>query len=391
MRIILLINSLNTGGAEFSTLSFYSWVLSKSRDEVTVVCLKRAKQEYNLKDFGIENTTYLSEGNFNSRLSQFKLILNDIKPDIVHSVLFDANLLGRAARHLNSGFVHLESLVNETYSSYRLRDPKVNIFKLQAYRFLDYISQLKGVDHFHANGESVAKHYRKELNISNRRITVVPRGRKANPYAGDLVSRNKIREELNTINKVQLINVARHEYQKAQHILLDALNLLKSIPQDFILLLVGREGELTKDLRKQITDYNLEEKVVMLGHRNDIPELLAASDIFVFPSRFEGLPGALIEAEAAGLPIICSDIPNNLEVVNVGSNALTFTVDNPEILSERLRDLIMNSEKCLQMGKMSSEIFYSNFQLEEVHERLYDLLVSLNQNKCSSKIQNTEK
>lgn len=388
MKIILLINSLGTGGAEFSTLSFYSWVISKTRDEVTVVCLKRAKQEYDLKDFGIDKCTYLSGKNFNARLNQFKVILDDIKPHIVHSVLFDANLLGRTARILNSDFVHLESLVNETYSSYRLRDPRVNNFKLQAYRILDYFSQLKGVDHFHANGESVARHYRQKLVISKKRITVIPRGRKPNLYAGDLVSKNKIRVELNTMNKVQLINVARHEYQKAQHILVDALNLLKNIPEDFILLLVGREGELTKELRQKITDYNLEEKVKILGHRNDIPALLAASDIFVFPSRFEGLPGALIEAQAAGLPIICSDIPNNLEVVNADANALTFPVDNPEILSERLRDLISNSDKCLQMGKISSEIFYSNFQLEEVHERLYNLLCSLNKNKCSFNIQN---
>lgn len=377
MKTILLINSLGTGGAEFSTLSFYSWVLKKTTDEIRVVCLKRAKQEYDHKEFGIERITYLTEGNFNSQLNQFKKIINDFKPHIVHSVLFEANLLGRAARIFNSDFVHVESLVNETYSIYRLKDPRVNNFKLQTYRFLDYFSQLRGVDHFHANGESVASHYREKLKISNKRITVVPRGRKENTYVEDLESKNKIREELNTLNKVQVINVARHEFQKAQHILLDALNLLKGIKNDYVVLLVGRQGELTEEINQKISQYNLEENVRILGHRSDIQALLAASDVFVFPSRFEGLPGALIEAQAAGLPVICSDIQNNLEVVDAGSNALIFPVDNAEVLSEKLRELILDPEKRKQMGKISLQIFYSKFQLEEVHQRLYELLISL--------------
>ncbi len=377
MKIILLINSLSTGGAEFSTLSFYSWLREKQKSEIRIVCLKKADPEYDYKDFGFESITYLNGSSFSARLKNFNLIVDQFNPEIVHSVLFEANILGRISRLIKRNFKHVESLVNQTYSSYRLKDPNVNRVKLEFYRAFDFITQLYGVDHFHSNGMTVARHYQEKLFINKRRITNIPRGRKPNPSLNNELFRDLKRAELKLENKVVIINVARHEFQKAQTVLLDAIKELDHIKDKFVLLLVGREGNATGEIKNRISKYSLQDNVQLLGHRTDVPSLLATADIFVFPSRFEGLPGALIEAEAAGLPIICSDIANNLEVVEENKNALIFPINNSDILSKQLKELILNSEKRHKMGKESLNIYLDKFTIEEVHQKMFKLFKSL--------------
>lgn len=373
MKIILLINSLYTGGAEFSTLKFYSFLKKNGLAEIKIVCLKKAEPAYNHFDFGFEEVKYLTGKNILQQANCFHSMIDDYKPDIVHSVLFDANLVGRICKLRNRNFKHIESLVNQTYSSYRLKDPNVNKFKLEFYRCIDFITQIYGVDHFHSNGLTVAKHYREKLFIKGNRITNIPRGRALNPFISDNIARDSYRKKLHLENKVVLINVARQEFQKAQTTILDAINQIPEIKDKILLLLVGREGNATKEIKNKIKDYNLQENVLILGHRTDVPALLASSDIFVFPSRFEGLPGALIEAEAAALPIICSNISNNLEVVSVNINALIFEVDEHLSLAKSIQYLVIEEEERKKMGKKSLELYYEKFQIKKVHERMYEM------------------
>lgn len=373
MRIILLINSLGTGGAEFSTLQFYAFLKGENMAEIAIVCLKKAEPAYDHHELGFTEILYLSGENIFQRVKNLNIIIHDFGPDIIHSVLFDANLIGRISRLWKGNFVHIESIVNQTYSSHRLKDPNVNKIKLEVYRVLDFFTQLYGVDHFHSNGITVAKHYREKLFINKSRITNIPRGRKANPYLNNQESRDRYRSGMNLINKVVLINVARHEFQKAQNVLIDAINELGPKQEKLVLLLVGREGNATEKIKFQISNYKLQKSVQILGHCDDVPALLAASDVFVFPSRFEGLPGALIEAEAAGLPIICSNIPNNLEVVTKGENALVFEVDDHIQLSKCIEKLISDQEGRVKMRDKSLEIFSENFQIDEVHKKMYNL------------------
>src|SRR5688572_15888935 len=116
MRIIVLMNSLNTGGAEFSTLSFYQWLASRGY-VIQLVCIKKTSPSLDPAEFGFsDNLQFLQGKSFLSRVRNLVRIIRQFKPDVVHSVLFDANLLGRMGRILTKNFIHLESLVNEMYS-----------------------------------------------------------------------------------------------------------------------------------------------------------------------------------------------------------------------------------------------------------------------------------
>jgi glycosyltransferase involved in cell wall biosynthesis len=376
MRVILLMNSLFTGGAEFSSLSFYGWLL-KQGHTVKVVVLKTTSPSYNVKRFGFDEVTVLEGNSLLARLRSLQVLVKTFQPQVVHSVLFDANLLGRMCRITQRSFIHIESLVNEMYSEHRYADPQVTRIKLGGYRLLDWATQGLGVDHYHANGESVARHYQEKLMISTKKMTVIPRGREANPWQGHNQNRERIRKELGTGDRLLLINVARHEYQKGQDVLLEALKSMGGEVQKIQVAIVGREGKLTTLLKQKIKQHQLDHVVALLGHRDDVASLLAAADVFVFPSRFEGLPGAVIEAEAAGLPIVASDIPNTREVAKENINALYFPVDDSQTLALQLIKLTHDAGLRNAMGKASKDYFDKHFSIHEIHQRMLTLLETL--------------
>jgi glycosyltransferase involved in cell wall biosynthesis len=376
MRILVVIDSLYTGGAEFSTLLFYSW-LQKKGYQVQLVCLKHAHPSYETTSFQLKEPIYLTQKRFVSKFFELRTIIKKFKPTVVHSVLFQSNMITRFCRLSLRNFVHLESLVNETYSPYRVKENGISAFKLLCYRMLDGFFQRIGTDHFHANGVSVAKHYEQYLKIPSNKITVVHRGRNGNPFAFSEANKKDVREQFETGERILLIHVGRHEYQKGQEILLKSISILKQKGLQLQLIIAGREGKATPLLKDEIKRSGLEQNVILAGHRNDIASLLAASDIFIFPSRFEGLPGALIEAEAAALPIIASAILNNKEVAEENSNAFFFPVDDITSLCSQLETLIKDKSLRIKMGKNSFEIFQKRFQLSIIHQQMEALLIGL--------------
>lgn len=376
MRVLVVLNSLYTGGAEFSTLLFYQWLQEKG-NEIVLVCLKKSTPSFDPAHFGFSHVQYLSAHSYIGRVREFVSLIKRHKPQLVHSVLYDANMIGRGARVFNNHFVHLESLVNEMYSPHRLKDPNVNWIKLKGYQLLDRLTQGVGVDHFHSTGVSVAAHYRQAIGIRSGRITIIHRGRSENRFYGDVDTSRKLRESLGIDpGVVVMIQVARHEFQKGHDVLLQALSELDKSLQ-WICLLAGREGNLTTSIRKQIVELNLTEKVWILGHRDDVSQLMAMSDICVFPTRFEGLPGALIEAEAAGLPIVCSDIPNNREVVVENENALLFPVDDVRQMAKQLEKLLTDTSLRQKLGASSLSIYKERFSMEKAHQRMETLVMEL--------------
>lgn len=376
MRILLVIDSFFTGGAEFSTLELFSYLKEKGV-EICICKTKEMHPEYIPESFGLDSNLIktLPQKGFWEKRKALQQIILDFNPDCIHSVLFNSNLLVRTIRVFDSSFVHIESLVNHTYSSNRLNEPGVTKYKLEFYRWLDRITSIFGTNHFHPNGFSVAEHYQKELGISPKKMTVVHRGRRGENYEVASLSKSDfgIPE-----NQLVLINVARQEYQKGQDVLFDAIAILpKDVRNKIHLLVVGREGKATPSLQKQVQEKGISSCISFLGHRTDIPALLKMSDIFVFPSRFEGLPGVLIEAEASGLPIICTHLSMMLEVVQVNENALTFEIDNPVQLAEAIEKLVTQADLRSQFAKKSKEVFKENFQIESVHQKMYDLYQKL--------------
>ncbi|EST12719.1 glycosyltransferase family 1 [Sporolactobacillus laevolacticus DSM 442] len=118
--------------------------------------------------------------------------------------------------------------------------------------------------------------------------------------------RQAVRKQLNVENDLVIGHVGRFVYQKNHDFLIDLFHAIHQRNEKSKLLLIG-EGELRSKIEEKVKDLGLDDGVLFLGNRKDIPELMWAMDLFVLPSRFEGLPVVAVEAQAAGLPLILSD------------------------------------------------------------------------------------
>ena len=163
-------------------------------------------------------------------------------------------------------------------------------------------------------------------------------------------------------NKLKLIAVGRLTYQKAFEILVKAVAELVKCGQKDLFLMIAGDGEERMRLDTLIHDLRIGNYVKLLGIRHDIKGLMKASDLFVIPSRFEGLSIAMIEAMACGLPVIASDAPGLRDHIKERQNGLLFPVENHKALAECIR-LLVNDQKLrikLSLGaKKSFEIEYN--------------------------------
>jgi glycosyltransferase involved in cell wall biosynthesis len=132
-------------------------------------------------------------------------------------------------------------------------------------------------------------------------------------------------------------NVARLAEQKGQRTLLEAVpTVLERHPETRFV--IAGDGELRDELERLAKPFG--EHVVMLGNRSDVPDLLASFDVFAFPSRFEGLCVAVIEAQAAGVPVVATPVGGIKETVVDGETGWLVPVGDARALADRIVDVL---------------------------------------------------
>lgn len=139
-----------------------------------------------------------------------------------------------------------------------------------------------------------------------------------NVYKYSLCKRDAIRNEFNIDEKQIVIgHIGRFSKQKNHKFIIEIFEEIVKKNANVILLLVG-EGELKEEIQTHIIKQNLSDKVIFTGIRSDIPKILSAMDVFLFPSLYEGMPNTVIEAQAVGLPCVISDtITDEAKITNL--------------------------------------------------------------------------
>lgn len=152
-------------------------------------------------------------------------------------------------------------------------------------------------------------------------------------YAYSNITSNKYRHILGLEGKFVLGHVGRFHPAKNHMFLLDVFSKVCEKCPNAILLLVG-DGELFEDIKSRVAQLKLEDRVLLLGSRDDVPQLMQAMDAFLFPSLWEGLPLTVVEAQAAGLPCYISDRITTDVVLSKLVEQLP--IDSPERWAESL-------------------------------------------------------
>ena len=192
----------------------------------------------------------------------------------------------------------------------------------------------------------------------------IPNGIDVERFRFDNEVREKVRKDLDIDGKLVIGNVGRLCYQKNQEYLLEVFAILQYERPDSILLLVG-EGELKADLRQKAEKLSIADKVLFYGVTDKVEQLLWAMDVFVFPSRFEGLGIAVVEAQAAGLPVICSD--------NVPDEAVvTDLVQKVDLSSgaDVWADNILRCQVSMDRQAFNEQVRQSGFAVADVADRI---------------------
>jgi glycosyltransferase involved in cell wall biosynthesis len=170
-----------------------------------------------------------------------------------------------------------------------------------------------------------------------------------------------------------MVMVATFKEQKGHRYLVEAaLPLVTQFP-DVQFLLIG-DGDLKDQIMIQVSESNLDEHFHFLGMRDDVPDLLAASDCFVLPSLWEGLPMALIEAMASGLPVIASDVSGTRQVMISGETGLLVPPGDAGQLTQAMLQLLRDPGCAQAMGvaaKRRVEAYFSARKQAQDHVSLF--------------------
>lgn len=187
-----------------------------------------------------------------------------------------------------------------------------------------------------------------EEGIQKEKISVIPNG--IVPVTLNETYRSEVREKMGAgENDVVLLSVGRLVYQKAHEYLVSAMPaVLKEMPN--MKIGICGDGVLRSDLEKQIQSLGLEKEITLFGMQANVTKYLAAADVFVLPSRWEGLPIALLEAMSAGLPVIATRVEGVDEVVEEGMHGMLVQPESTEELVKAILQLSKDAAQRHQMG-----------------------------------------
>lgn len=173
----------------------------------------------------------------------------------------------------------------------------------------------KYADYFLACSLEAGRFKFPEKIFKSSKFSIIRNGIDIKKFIFDENTRIEKRKEIGIENRTVICNVGRYSPEKNQTFLLDVLQEYLKFDPKGVLLLIGGTGIVQDDINNRIDALHLQEHVIMLQERNDVPALLSAADYFVFPSLFEGLGMSAIEAQAAGLVTLCSEfIPDDANV-----------------------------------------------------------------------------
>lgn len=277
-------------------------------------------------------------------------IIERTRPDLVHALMYQAIQLCRLAK--KRGRVPFK-LVSSPRVSYRTRASWT--------LWLDRL--LKGADDLLvAESLSTRDHLVKGLGYSADKVKVIHNGVDLAGWPASKLDRSRKRLELRLEAGDLLIGaVGRLDAQKAQGVLVDAVSRLKDrLPLRCVIL---GDGPRRAALQAQIRRLSLERHVWLLGEREDVPAWLSSLDLFVLPSLWEGLPNALLEAMALGVPAVASAVDGVREVIEDGVNGALVPPGSPQALARKIEVLLGDPQDRARLGAAARATITRKFGL----------------------------
>jgi glycosyltransferase involved in cell wall biosynthesis len=363
-RLLLIIPTLDRGGAE-KQLSLLAAGLSKYDDfEVQVACLTRGGpwQEY-LAAAGVPVTIIGKSWKLDPpaywRLQRF---IRDARPDIVHTWLFAANSYGRQAA-LAAGVKHI-------VAGERCVDRWKVWYELAIDRHL-----AQRTERIVTNSAAVADFYAQH-GIAREKFEVIPNG--VPPFVPPPDNpRAALAAELELPANARWIGIIGRLWpQKRVKDLVWSAELLRVVRDDMRVLIIG-DGPQRWRLERYARQVGCGDSIHFLGERHDVPRILPHLYALWMGSGYEGQSNAILEAMAAGLPVVATDIPGNRELVVPGETGYLVPVGDRANLARKMQTLLNDHELAARLGAAGRARIEREFSVEQMVARHADFYRSL--------------
>ncbi|HEV8339065.1 MAG TPA: glycosyltransferase [bacterium] len=363
--ILHCLDGLGIGGAERQLILLLRHRPVEMADHVVCHVGPRKELSEEIRAMGIP-VVDLSGGRRYSLLALFRLVrlAHRLRPSLIHADHDYGKLYARFA----SRILHIPLLATMGLTaSNPWRHPLLPA-RLSLTRRLLYLIERTGArvatDHTMAISQTVMRDLIRK-GVPPARISVVYRGLNLAEFPRLAeTERETLRHSLGVQGSAPLlINVARLIRRKGQEAVIRAMPAVRSRFPGAKLLLVG-DGPARERYREIVAAERLEEAVVLLGTRRDIPRLLQAADVFVFPSLREGTGVALLEAMAARRPCVVSDVPVFREILGEEGAGVFVPIERPDLLAEALIDVLGDPARLTEMGRGAREIIEERFDIE---------------------------
>ena len=357
--VVQILYSLEIGGVEKLAVTVAAH-LDRKRFRPAICALDRdGVLSKELAQYGIPYHVLWRKGMEAGVLKRLYRCFRQEKARVVHTHQFPQLLFSLLpAKVCGAKIVHTE----HEYFLYR-RDARARRIFKQLMRFCSAFTVV---------GPDVARYYTEELGVPSSRMHVIANAVDLDQFR---VAGPGPRTGLGISDEEVVFGiVGRLEPEKDHRTLLQAFRALLAHRPAARLLIVG-DGSLRGEIEAQCRALDLERKVTLLGARSDIPEVLAAVDVFVLSSVQEGVPLSVVEAMGAGKPVIATDVGGLRLLVKPAVNGLLVPPADPAALEEAMRELAGNAALRQEMGRQSRQLAEASFGLSTMingYQEIYD-------------------
>lgn len=358
--VFYFITELSTGGAQRALLRLLT-DLDRGRFSPTVACLYNGDgavaQEIRALGITVFDARMRHRADLAAVLRLYRWI-RQVRPTILHTSLFHANLPGRILGRLASVPIIIcseRTMAMESVWRYRLNRWTVGL-----------------VDRVTAVSANVRDYCIEHIGLPAEKVLVIYNGVELpeEPPA----SCREARAELGLpLDNAVIGTVSRLDAVKGVGVLIQAFSQVEGA----YLAVIGDGTECAK-LKEATNCLGLADRVRWAGHRRNVPQLLPAFDIFVQPSLHEGLPNTVLEAMAAGLPVVATAVGGTPEAVVDGETGLLVPSRDPDALARAIIQLLGDRDLRRKMGQAGRDRvaeFFSVERMVEETERLYEQLL----------------
>ena len=355
-KVAIICKTLLKGGAEKQAL-----ILAKSFHENKIdVCFvnlyKTRSDPQNIKFIQENSIEYLPmAGGFIAKLVRLIKIIREKEIKYIFSYLTQANFVAGIARIFNPGLISIGGIRNE---------------KLPLAKFLiekaihNCMNDHTIFNNFSAKEKFIKKGFRKDKIIVIQNVIDLERiSKRENPFENGIL---------------KIVSVGRFVRQKDYHTALNSFKLLLKRNEDktFEYIIIGY-GPLESEIRSLAEELGINDRIRIYINPPDISEILKTCDIFLSTSLFEGVSNSIMEAMAAGLPVVATRVGDNTYLVKDGHNGFLVPVENVESIVEKIEFLSVSGNIRDKFGKNSRAIIEDEFSKKRFTERYISLLRDL--------------